>query len=1331
MAVPQRAVHGRLAGWFRAGLLLSSGLIAIFAGGCAPEPEPQGEIIQRSLGLEVYIVLCEHLAGTEFPNDVRGFTAKAVCHDGQPGPVEGKRLEALRKNRTRMVSALDAILEDASVRGELETFVSKLLPLFDPPIESMPNATRAMGTLIDVFAQDEEALLALQRISGRQGYRPLQQALGTLSAVFKYPALKPFLLELTKAIDVGGVAHDSWQQLARAVGMELATYEALPAAQTGALDVARNLLLSSHEGFATKAPSWMIARDLRGFVKPNAASNMGFADTNGDGFFEVSDKGTFVGANGQPLSVPTPFSALAEVEAQAKVSRDAVGRALDTAGKPVYEYFDADQTLLSGLSAEVKAWSAADKQGNSALLGFMAGLQEVIGDQKALEMAFGKGKLAYKGPDAPNAPLLGVLDFASLFIEAPELDATLELFDRFLVEHPEVAARFAKALLDAKARADLDTNAHIEHPSNFWDEVIVLLKRLSQRRLLADDANPDIDETALESLFRALADPGIRHMGGQIAIMGRFNTVCQDPATKNLSFCVDINQTNINDPVQGAYTTRIDRSMPDLPSKVGEGVPGNVSQLQNFLMLVGELMDRPLCNKKTTGAELFAAMSSDQCDDYNLKGFIGASSGIIGALLGDVDECGFIEVPDMGRAFGGAMMNGTENEEKYGLDLLAYINNETIEALLSAGQPVGITLDSMRGLFDDIFKACSGVPDFDTRPTGPALARVLFAPKGSKTQIFGDKMFPPATLKPYVAKSELRMFDLDNPPADIKLADVFQGSLPAWEVAWQFGDAEPSALMNSIVPMMLALNKHDFFPYKDEAKRTAGAPYFDSEQYLFNPLVGAFALHYPSKASGYQSTDPKQPRFAHLSNLTSYEGILVDMLAEPDLKPNDYMNQEMVDWWNGQTNVGMFLALHDFLTTLDAMEFEGGRDGIDVFANLAGRMLNPHLYCAPDTVTYVSLESAPGARDGVGACHCDRNGDGQLDEGAPAGCDKLKLRKPLTMRGTGGQDFVTWELGDKFDGTTDLTPDNDLPAGPYQALAPIDLLLKSLNDFDAKYDANEPVKTKWRGARSRMMDVLFETDGTAFKNPHTIPMMRTMIDWGRKHVKTYRDQDTGQDAVRAWSATLPGRFETFVQSPVVASTLLLMADIQKSPTLTKEMNAFLAHMFDASADPKTDSFRSMILVLVDMLQMMRDGQNLPPIMRAASRAFVPNSMDVVMGGAPMQADATPLDKTMTFMRLAAQQDDTGTLAKLLGRTVSLDPKHAGGKVVPLETLIDVLAEVNRATPAAGGPMDRNDLKVMLAQVSDFLSSKTDGMERMYQIIQNRFLHPEQQQAQQP
>ncbi len=1315
MDVQLRAQHGLLATWIALSCVLAS-----VVSGCTTEAEPEREIVQRTLGLEVYIVLCEHLAGTEFPSDVRGFTANTVCHLNEPGPPEGKRLEALRKNRARLVSALDAVLEDSSVRGELESFVSELLPLFDLPAQPMPLATRAMGSLLDDFAKDPEALAALERISGRQGYRPLEHALGTLSAVFKYPGLKDLLRELSEAVADGGVAHDSWQQLSRSVGMELATYQTLPAAEIGALDVARALLLKEHEGFRSAASSWMVTRDRRGFAQANAMSSMGFVDMDGDGFSDVNEKGAFVSSSGAPLALPTPFRALAELESQASVSRNMeTGQALDPNGLPVFRYFDADRTLLSGLSSEIKAWSAPDAQGSSAIFGFMAGLPEIMGDAKTLEAPFGSGKLSYAGHDTESAPLLGVMDFASLFIEAPELDATLGVFDRLVTEHEDVAARFAKALLDAKARADQDTQAHIEHPSNFWDEVVTLLKRLSQRRLLPAAPGEAVDETALESLFRALADPAIRHMGGQIAMMGRYNTVCRGPAAKDISFCIDINQQNINNPVQGKYTTRIDRSMPDLPSKIAAGQTGNTSQLQNFLLLVGELMDRPLCNKKTSGKDLLEAM---QCKGSPLEGV--PLAGLFGnALIGDLEECGFIKVPDMGRAFGGAMMNGTPDEERYGLDLLAYINNDRIGGLLNL-----VGANNLRTTFDDIFKKCSGVPDFDTRPTGPALARVLFAPKGSVTQIFGDKMFPPATLKPYLAQSTLRTFDLNNPPSDLKLADVFQGSLPAWEVPWQFGDAKSSALMNSIVPLMRALNQHDFFPYKNEAKRSAGAPYFDSDQYLFNPLVGAFALHYPSKASGRQSADSLKPNFSHMSNLASYEGILVDMLGEPDLKPSDYISQEQVDWWNAQPNIGLFLALHDFLSTLDAMELEGGRDGIDVFAELAERMLNPHLYCAPDAVSYVSLESAPGARDGKSACHCDRNGDGKPDEGAPAGCDKLTLRKPLTMRGSAGQDYVVWELGEKYDGVTDLIPTDKRAAGPYQPLAPIDLLLKALNDFDAKYDANEPVKAKWRSARSRMIDVLFQTDGQVFSNPHTVPLLRTSIAWGREHVKGYRDQSKGQDAVRAWSATLPSRFGSFVQTPVMASTLALLADIQKSPKLTAEMNAFMAHIFDASADPKSDSFRAMILVLVDALQLMRDGENMSPIMRAASRTFAPDVAAVLAGKPAQQTVPTALDRVMTFMHKAALQDDSGTLAKLLGRSVSLDPKHAAGQVVPLETLIDVLGEVNRATPAQGGPLDRNDVKIMLGQVSEFLSSKTDGMERMYQIIQNRFLHPEQHQA---
>jgi hypothetical protein len=1279
--------------------LATIGTLIGLSAACTDAPEPLPEVEERTLGTEIYLVFCGHVAGSYFPNDVRGTVNRQVCKRNQQAPVEAPRLEALRRNRPRLVSALDAILaDDAFADDELTGFVKDLIPLFDLPLEPMPRATKAMAELMDAFRADPEALAALERISHRQGYRPLQQALGTLAAVFKYPRLQPFLLAFTQSVQKDGVAYEAFQQLLTAVGMELAVYEPVPRGEEGSLDVARELLMAEDDAFASAAPSWLVRRDARGFAGVNLKAPMGFADSDDDGLPDVDRLGRFVDAALDVLETPTPFTVLAEVEKRSQATRDAAGRALAADGSMVFDYFDVDRTLLSGLSAEVKTWSTPNEEGDSTLLGFMRGVPLVLGADKTLEASFGAGKLSYAAHDLTAAPLMGVIDFASLFIEAPELDETLSLFERVLTEHEDVAARFAKALLAAKARADQDTTAHIAHPSNFWDETLQLLRRLAIRRG-PTSAPPDgsqvaaADETALEALMRAFADPKLKHMGSQLAVMGRFNNSCTDPVTKSVAPCIDINGRDINAPVVGAYRDRVDRTQPDLPADLANHVAGNTSQMENFLLLVGELMDRPLCNKKTTGTKLFRSMASDNCDDYNLKGLIGGSAGVLGLALGDIEECGFIEVPDMGRAFGQAMTGE--------LDLLAYINNDLIAGLLNLiGGP-----DALRGTFDDIFRACSGVAEFDTTPTGPALARVLFAPPGTQTQIFGDEMFPPATVKPWVAGSS-RPFDVNDPPSQYKLADVFQGSLPAWEIAWQFGDDAPISLQQSMGPMMAALNKHDFFPFKNAEKRTWGAPYYDSEQYLFNPFAGVFASYYPSPESRYQSDDPRKPFFSHRANLVSYEDILVDMIAEPDIKPNAYLTQEQADWWNGQTNIGFFAAMNELMQTLDAMDFASGRDGIDVLADLSARLLNPHAFCAPEAATYVNA-------DGKGACDCDRDGDGAVDSGAPALCRGLALRPPLKLRGS-GRDHWVWELGDAFDGED----------RKFEPLSPIDILLSALSDFDAVFDAkqNEAEKATWRAARSHMIDTLFAVaegaDGTArFANPHTVPMLRAMTDWGRRRVGIQRD--AGEEvSVRAWSATLPSRFQSFAESPVVASLLNFMAAAQQSPELKRELSSFMAHTFDAGQEP----FRAMILVLADALQLLRDGDNVSPVLRATSKALVPNVADVLGAGqAPAPLEGAPADLILDFVNAAVVADESFTMAKLMGRMVALDGRHEQGQVAPLETLIDVIAEVNRAQGPEGSPLVAVDISAMLGEISDFLKDEQRGMARMVQIIQNRFV----------
>ncbi len=307
-----------------------------------------------------------------------------------------------------------------------------------------------------------------------------------------------------------------------------------------------------------------------------------------------------------------------------------------------------------------------------------------------------------------------------------------------------------------------------------------------------------------------------------------------------------------------------------------------------------------------------------------------------------------------------------------------------------------------------------------------------------------------------------------------------------------------------------------------------------------------------------------------------------------------------------------------------------------------------------------------------------------------------------------------WELGEAFDGKD----------RKFEPLSPIDILLSALSDFDAVFDAkqNEAAKATWRAARSHMIDTLFEvadgSDGTArFANPHTVPMLRAMTDWGRRRVGLYRDAGD-QASVRAWSSALPARFQTFAESPVVASLINFMAAAQQSPELNRELSSFMAHTFDAGQEP----FRAMILVLADALQLLRDGDNVSPVLRAASTAMVPNVADVLgVGQDPAPLEGAPADLILDFVNAAVAADQSFTMAKLMGRMVALDARHEQGQVAPLETLIDVIAEVNRAQGPEGSPLVAADISAMLGEISDFLKDEQRGMARMVRIIQNRFV----------
>ena len=127
-----------------------------------------------------------------------------------------------------------------------------------------------------------------------------------------------------------------------------------------------------------------------------------------------------------------------------------------------------------------------------------------------------------------------------------------------------------------------------------------------------------------------------------------------------------------------------------------------------------------------------------------------------------------------------------------------------------------------------------------------------------------------------------------------------------------------------------------------------------------------------------------------------------------------------------------------------------------------------------------------------------------------------------------------------------------------------------------------------------------------------------------------------------------------------------------------------------------------------------------PIGRALAAALAPNARDVVEGGT--SADALDLDGSIAgdglgLIREVQDLDDRNTLRVILSNLVQLSDQEDA--ITPLEEILDVMGELNRATPGAGGSFQPDDYRAAMGATRDFVTDDRRGLERLYDVVQNR------------
>ena len=240
----RRRPASRPLGGARVALVLTSLGAAL---GCSGFDASRATPPRGSLGTGLYGLICDRVGAQALREDITGNSYHAICHpdpatatyaqsvdvtllppltpnavdiDGNPVSMATEqanrahniaRIEALGRDRTSIIAALDATIPDiqiavkdlanpdatqscgaaaggaGSLHEDLARTVGRLTDLYDD--RTIPLVTEALGHLLDAVKQSPDAQAALSRLDARQGYRPSQVALGVAQPILGYPKL--------------------------------------------------------------------------------------------------------------------------------------------------------------------------------------------------------------------------------------------------------------------------------------------------------------------------------------------------------------------------------------------------------------------------------------------------------------------------------------------------------------------------------------------------------------------------------------------------------------------------------------------------------------------------------------------------------------------------------------------------------------------------------------------------------------------------------------------------------------------------------------------------------------------------------------------------------------------------------------------------------------------------------------------------------------------------------------------------------------------------------------------------------------------------------------
>ncbi|MSP63735.1 MAG: hypothetical protein EXR72_25995 [Myxococcales bacterium] len=191
-----------------------------------------------------------------------------------------------------------------------------------------------------------------------------------------------------------------------------------------------------------------------------------------------------------------------------------------------------------------------------------------------------------------------------------------------------------------------------------------------------------------------------------------------------------------------------------------------------------------------------------------------------------------------------------------------------------------------------------------------------------------------------------------------------------------------------------------------------------------------------------------------------------------------------------------------------------------------------------------------------------------------------------------------------------------------------------------------------------------------------------------------------------------------VESPIFAALADLVAQLEKNAPARDALYALLNYL----VNPKNEaSFTTSLTVLADQFQLFLDDPDVVPIARAVGSAIAVDG-----------PDAGAVENQLRFLRRARRLDPNCPKGAEKGKNCTLITvlrnlfQDTPSRISPASEVADAIAEVDRATPGAGGDYVPDDYKAIFNNIHEFLVDEQRGFIHFVNIVKNRSYQPEVQ-----